>query len=344
MTYVQTVTGRIPAEKMGFTLPHEHIFWDLSFYLPKDLDKTDETDERKQPVCPENLAQMRYHLTDYPDNVVQQDESIALKELLWYKQAGGVTICDNGCYGLKCDPVKLRDVSEKSGVYILRGTGTYQDQTIPPEIAKLDVDALAALFIKEIREGIGDTGVRCGFIGEIGIVSSASERSMRSLAAAAIAQKETHAAITIHQPGLEHCADVLFRVITDNGGDLNKTVMCHCDPFLSEPEYLDHIAKSGAYTSFDFFGLEAVLGGNYWLPTDLDRIVGIKKQIECGNVERILLSHDTVYKCMLRQYGGFGYEHIGKHILPFMRLQGYQEEWLKQMTVENPKNVFSFEE
>ena len=206
------------------------------------------------------------------------------------------------------------------------------------------MDALAALFIKEIREGIGDTGVRCGFIGEIGIVSSASERSMRSLAAAAIAQKETHAAITIHQPGLEHCADVLFRVITDNGGDLNKTVMCHCDPFLSEPEYLDHIAKSGAYTSFDFFGLEAVLGGNYWLPTDLDRIVGIKKQIECGNVERILLSHDTVYKCMLRQYGGFGYEHIGKHILPFMRLQGYQEKWLNRMTVENPKNVFSFEE
>lgn len=83
---------------------------------------------------------------------------------------------------------------------------------------------------------------------------------------------------------------------------------------------------------------------SFYLPKDLDRIVGIKKQIECGNVERILLSHDTVYKCMLRQYGGFGYEHIGKHILPFMRLQGYQEKWLNRMTVENPKNVFSFEE
>ena len=42
MTYAQTVTGRIPAEKMGFTLLHEHVFWDLSFSLPKDLDKTDE--------------------------------------------------------------------------------------------------------------------------------------------------------------------------------------------------------------------------------------------------------------------------------------------------------------
>ena len=57
-----------------------------------------------------------------------------------------------------------------------------------------------------------------------------------------------------------------------------------------------------------------------------------------------LKAGDTVYKCMLRQYGGFGYEHIAKHILPFMRLQGYQEEWLKQMTVENPKNVFSFDD
>lgn len=34
---------------------------------------------------------------------------------------------------------------------------------------------------------------------------------------------------------------------------------------LTEPEYIDHIAKSGAYSSFDFFGLEAVPGGKAWL-------------------------------------------------------------------------------
>jgi len=344
MKYIQTVTGRILPDKMGFTLPHEHVFWDLSFYLPKDLSETDENDERKKPVCPENLAAMRYHLTDYPDNVIQQDMDVALKELLWYKEAGGVTICDNGCYGLRCDPVMLKEASERSGVQIIRGTGAYQGVTLPEHIKKLDTDKLAELFIKEIKEGIGDTGIHCGFIGEIGINEGLPQRSVRSLEAAAIAQKETGAAITIHQPGLEHRADELFKIITDNGGNIEKTVMCHCDPFLPEPEYVDHIAKSGAYISFDFFGLEAVLGGTLWLPTDLDRINGIKKQIELGNLKHILMSHDTAYKCMLRQYGGFGYEHIKKHILPFMLSKGYEKEWIDIITTENPKDVFSLED
>lgn len=343
MKYIQTVTGRISPEEMGFTLPHEHVFWDLSFYLPSDLDPENHHDKRNQPVCAENLAQMRYHLTEYADNVIQQDMEIALKELGWYKEAGGVTICDNGCYGLNCDPLMLKEASERSGVQIVRGTGAYQGFTLPEEIATLDVDQLAELMIREIREGIGDTGIKCGFLGEIGMNAGLYERSMLSLKAAAIAQKETGAAITIHQPGLEHWADKMFQVITDHGGSLEKTVFCHCDPFLPEPDYLDHIAKSGAYLSFDFFGLEAVLGGNLWLPTDRDRILGIKEQIEKGNLNRILLSHDTAYKCMLRQYGGFGYGHIKEHILPFMRSFGYEEDWLTTMTVENPADVFSLE-
>ena len=59
MKYIQTVTGMISPDEMGFTLPHEHIFWDLSFYLPDDLKNADEIDERQQRVCLENLAQMR---------------------------------------------------------------------------------------------------------------------------------------------------------------------------------------------------------------------------------------------------------------------------------------------
>ena len=235
MKYVQTVLGQISPDEMGFTLPHEHIFWDLSFYCPKDLADTDDTDPRKQPIGLENLAQLKYHLTDYPDNVIQQDEDIAVKEVNWFKEAGGGTICDNGCHGLKCDPVKLKNVSMRTGVNIIRGTGAYLGQTLPPEIAALDVDKLAELSIKEIREGVGDTGIKCGFIGEIGIDVQVSERSLQSLAAAAIAQKETGASILIHQPGLKHSADVLFKTITDNGGDLNRTVMCHCDPLMSDP-------------------------------------------------------------------------------------------------------------
>jgi len=53
------------------------------------------------------------------------------------------------------------------------------------------------------------------------------------------------------------------------------------------------------------------------------------------------MSHDVAYKCQLRQYGGFGYEHIKKHILPFMLTAGFEQDWLDCMTIENPKDVFS---
>jgi len=189
--------------------------------------------------------------------------NVALKELKWYKEAGGVTICDNGCYGLQFDPVMLRAVSLKSGVQVIRGTGTYIRESLSYDIAKLDVDKLAELFIKEICDGIGNTDVKCGFIGEIGINAGLPEQSVRSLTAAAIAQKETGAAITIHQPGLEKCADELFNIITDNGGDLTKTVMCHCDPFLPEPEYIDHIAKVAHIFRLIFLDMRRFLAVRY---------------------------------------------------------------------------------
>ena len=101
MKYVQTVCGRIKPEEMGFTLPHEHIFWDLSFYLPDEVKGAPAEDRRRQPICLENLGDLKFHLWEYADNVIQQDEEVAYRELLWYKEAGGGTICDNSSYGLR---------------------------------------------------------------------------------------------------------------------------------------------------------------------------------------------------------------------------------------------------
>ncbi len=337
MKYIQTVLGKIKPEEMGFTLPHEHVFWDLSFYAPEE-------GASNETITLENVAEMRYDRMKYPFNLVQQDFNVAVQEVTWFREAGGSTICDNGCYGLQCDPVMLQQVSLATQVHILRGTGAYLGCTLPEDIASMDVDTLAALCIKEIREGIGDTGIRCGFIGEIGIESGVSEASRRSLAAAAIAQKETGAAITIHQPGIERHADTLFKIITDNGGNLTKTVMCHCDPYIPDVDYVDHIAKSGAYISSDFFGLDIPLGNKPCPTTDNDRIDFLYELIRRGNLERILISHDVAYKFMLRQFGGFGYAHIPKRILPFMEATGFEPAWLKQITVDNPRQVFSIEE
>lgn len=342
MKYVQTVCGPISPEEMGFTLPHEHIFWNLNNYLPEDLDPNDTSDPRNQKICIENLCELKYNLQHYPDNVVQQDLDVAAKELNWYKEAGGSTICDCTVHNLKGNPIKAKQVSQRTGVHVVLAAGLYCPCTLPEKLNAMDKYEAAALILKELREGVDGTDIKAGFI-KVGVDYSVPALDERNLAAAAIAQKETVAAILIHQPGLEHRADDIFKALTDNGGDLSRVVMCHCDPLLPDHDYIDHMAKSGAYISFDFFGLEVLLGKTLWLPTDKDRIFAILEQIDRGNLHKILVSHDTVYKSMLRQFGGFGYAHLPKDIIPLLPYHGYKPEWIDQITIHNPREVFSLE-
>ena len=52
-------------------------------------------------------------------------------------------------------------------------------------------DEMADNMVKEIRQGIGDSDVRCGVIGEIGCSWPLTPTERRSLRAAAKAQRET---------------------------------------------------------------------------------------------------------------------------------------------------------
>lgn len=336
MDYVQTVLGKISPEELGFTLTHEHILWDLRFYLPKNKSKIINEELRL-----DNVGEMPYDRMAYPENLYQDSIDVAVMELEYYKRQGGVSICDNGSYGLKADPKKLREISKLSGVHILKGTGRYLSYTLPPEVAFNDVDRLAEIFIKDIREGVGGTDIKCGFIGEIGVESGVPEVSRISLASAAIAQKETGAAILIHQPGTERHVDKIFKILTDNGADLTKVVMCHCDPYIPDSDYIDHIAKCGAYISSDYFGLDIELGNKPLPTTDNDRILMLYEQIKRGNLSKILISHDTAYKFMLKSYGGRGYAHIPKRILEYMRAFGFEKEWIERICIENPRKMLT---
>ena len=74
---------------------------------------------------------------------------------------------------------------------IVCGTGYYVDASLPEEVKVMGEDEMASNMVKEIREGIGDSGVRCGVIGEIGCSWPLTDTECRVLRAAARAQKET---------------------------------------------------------------------------------------------------------------------------------------------------------
>ena len=60
-----------------------------------------------------------------------------------------------------------------------------------------------------------------------------------------------------------------------------------------------------------------------------------------GYAGQLLLSHDICYKIQLQSYGGYGYAHVLRNILPRLRLLGVTEDDLEQMTVHNPRRVLS---
>ena len=86
------------------------------------------------------------------------------------------TIVDLTPPELSRDPGGLARISEAAGVNIICGTGHYLRLQQPPGtrrfIDESPPEAIAEPMIRDLTEGIGDTGIRAGVIGEIGLDSS----------------------------------------------------------------------------------------------------------------------------------------------------------------------------
>jgi phosphotriesterase-related protein len=80
----------------------------------------------------------------------------------------------------------------------------------------------------------------------------------------------------------------------------------------------------------------------YDRPNDAIRITIIKELIEDGFLERVLISQDVAWKVILRAYGGGGYSHILKNIIPQMRAKEMTEEQISTILVENPQRILTF--
>lgn len=91
------------------------------------------------------------------------------------------------------------------------------------------VDELATTIDKELNQGIGDTDIRAGMIGEIGVSPTFTEAEHNSLRAASLAQiNNPHVAMNIHMPGwLRRGDEVLDIVLGEMGVSPNKVSLAH---------------------------------------------------------------------------------------------------------------------
>jgi phosphotriesterase-related protein len=299
---IQTVTGEISPEALGFVAPHEHIFLDAF----------------EVALTPE---------------LILDDPKIAQAEVGRFRDAGGDTIIECTIHGLNPNPNGLRAVAEKVGLNIIAGTGLYWDRYYPQWAREASEDDFRTLLARELNQGFDGTSVKAGIIGEIGTGNrTISPQERKVFRAAAKVQREFGVPITTHAPfgriGLQQ-----VQMLEDAGADLSRVVIGHVDT-VNDPDYHEELAKKGVYIEYDTIGRKDC-------GSDEGRAASIAETVRRGYARQVLISSDVCRRGHLHAFGGFGYDHILKNFIPMLRAAGVDQATLDLITRENPRRLFS---
>ncbi|HEY7202681.1 MAG TPA: hypothetical protein VIA61_00195 [Methylomirabilota bacterium] len=340
----QTVLGPIAGDAMGVTLPHEHLLIDFEVMFREPANGA-ERGLARQPVSLANLGWVRHNFSSSLDNLQLLDERVARDEALLFKHAGGQTFVDPTNRGLARDPLALARIARATGLNIIMGSGYYVAAAHPPDMDRRTSDDIARELVTDLTVGVDGTGVRAGFIGEIGTTWPWTDNEKKVLQAAVAAQRETGAALMIHPGRHERLPLQLVDFIRREGADLGRTIMCHIERTIADPAVLNDLAATGVHLEYDLFGLETSYypyNPAFDMPNDGERMRQILGLIERGHLAQILMSHDIAYKHCLTRWGGFGYHHLLVNVIPRLRAKGADDKTIQTLLVDNPRRAFAY--
>ncbi len=344
---VQTVLGPVEPRALGATLTHEHLFIDLVGVLPQQPTGAGWLDIYDEPLSMENVGLVRHHGIPNRDMGRLSDLDVAIAEAGLYRQRGGGTLVDVTNPDIGRDPINLAAVSHATGLNIVMGAGHYVDVAHPADMDSRSEDDIVEEIVGDLADGVEDTGIRPGIIGEIGCSWPLTTNERKVLRAAGRAQAATGAPLLIH-PGRGETAPLeIVEVLDCVGADLSHTIVGHLDRTVFDKSTLASLADSGVYLEWDLFGREQHY---YWanpaidMPHDGQRIADIAWTIERGHGDRVLVAHDICTKDRLLKYGGHGYHYILSRIVPRMRYRGYSQDQIDAILVHNPASALPFRE
>lgn len=340
---VQTVRGRISAENLGITLPHEHLLR-LPEWMPRRPTPPDAVELSRRHVSLEIFSLIQIDATSNYDNITLDSPEMAIEELGFYKRAGGVTLVECTTERPR-NPTALRRIAERSGINVVMGTGFYVADFHPPELEDRTPEQIADIIIDEFRDGMDGTGIRPGIIGEIGCSWPLHPQEANVLQGAAMAQSHLGCGLTVH-PGRHPDAPAeILRILREGGADISRVVIGHIERTVQSLDGLKVLADTGCFIEYDFFGTN-VTERNYRdlgidMPSDAQRIAYIRDLAAAGYGSRLLMSHDICNKSRTRRFGGPGYDYILRSIVPWMRQKGFAESLLNEILIDNPRSLLA---
>ena len=332
---ITTVLGEITPDKLGVTSPHEHVFIDMRGCVeitgsepPEFYGKVDITNRALVFSQPYAIL----------DNALISDFDMAVQELLWFKEAGGQTLIDCTPDEIGRDPEALRQVSLKTGVNIVAGCGNYYHMAHPEFVHRESVDELAKRMYNDLTVGIGGTDIKAGVIGEIGTSAVMSDDEKKVLHAAGMVGKQTGKPIHVHTDLYTENGFEVIDILESEGAKAKRICIDHIDVLLRY-DYVVKLLERGVFIEFDNFGKEFYCSKDRRFAYDLERIEFLKRLIDDGFSDRILVSNDICLKTMLRSFGGCGYAHMLRTVADMASDYGFAEEYHKILT-ENPRKFF----
>jgi phosphotriesterase-related protein len=354
--HVVTTEGTLEPDSLGLTLPHEHVFIDFTTAETPLPSSGVERRIAREPVSMDNLWYVRRNPMRHEDNRRLTDPEAARRELRRFVHAGGRTLVDVTPKDVGGDPRRVRGIAHELGLHCVHGTAIYIESFHPDRVARLSVDDLRAEFVSDVRSGIGETDIRAGVIGEIGLSSHIHDDEERVLRGAARAASETGAPLAVHPPGRTPHSQrgrtypssrwglEILDIVEEEGLPPDRVALCHMDRTIYEDlTYQRRLADRGAYLEYDLWGHELHLSRyDDAYMADTQRLDFTTMLIADGYEDQLLFSHDVCNKVQYTAYGGHGYAHIPRNVRSMLQGRGIDPSIIETICVQNPQAWLTF--
>lgn len=301
---VMTVRGPVPPAGLGVALPHEHLFSNFG-------------EAPAEPGVYNEAALL----------------AAVIPSVAKARERGCGTIADATAAWFGRNPRLLRIIAGKTGLSILTNTGYYgaaQDRYVP-ELAYVESEeALAARWVQEYRAGIGQTGIRPGFL-KIGVDGvGLSPIDAKLVRAAARAHRQTGLAIQVHTGNNVEGAMRQLAILKQERVRPEAWIWVHANQVKDEAA-LKEAAQAGAWISLD--GLDAGT-----MERHLELAVLMK---QWGRLGQVLLSHDGNSFRAGGKRPARDYTLLFDVFVPRLASAGFSQEEIRHITVGNPARALA---
>ena len=319
MALVNTVRAPIDTAGLGLTLMHEHVF-----------------------VLSTEIMQ------NFPESWGDEDKRVdnAVARLNQLKAAGVDSIVDLTVIGLGRYIPRIQRIAAQTELNIIVATGVYTYNDVPmyfhyqgPGTELGGPEFMTDMFVRDIEEGIADTGVKAAILKCATDVQGVTPGVERVLRAVAQAHRQTGVPISTHthartERGLEQ-----QRIFQEEGVDLSRVIIGHSGD-TTDIQYLEKLISNGSYLGMDRFGIDVLLSFE-------DRVNTVARMCERGHAEKMVLSQDA--SCFMDALPeavvpailpNWHYLHIQNDVVPALKKRGISDEQITTMLVDNPRDIF----